>query len=82
MNSESSHYESTVTERGQVTLPKSLREQFGIKPGMVVRFDPSSEGLVIRKVTSGPHPIQEVFGILKDGVKTDDYLRKLRGKVE
>lgn len=29
---------STVTDKGQITLPKSLRDRLGIRPGMKVEF--------------------------------------------
>jgi AbrB family looped-hinge helix DNA binding protein len=30
---------AVVAERGQVTIPKSLREKLGISPGTVLEFD-------------------------------------------
>ena len=74
--------ESTITERGQITLPKGLRERLGLKPGTVVSFTPSAQGLLIRKTASETNPMREVFGVLKDRTRTNDYLHKIRGKVE
>lgn len=35
---------STVSEKGQVTLPKSLRERLGIRPGTRLEFSVDAEG--------------------------------------
>lgn len=32
-----------VTSKGQVTIPQSIREQFGIQPGAEVRFEIDGE---------------------------------------
>lgn len=42
-----------VTEKGQVTIPKGLRDELGIGPGTEVRFEREGESLVVRKI-SGP----------------------------
>jgi AbrB family looped-hinge helix DNA binding protein len=39
-----------VGERGQVTIPKDLRERFGIEPGTPVEFEAVEGRLVLRKV--------------------------------
>lgn len=62
-------------------LPKNLRERLGLKPGMVVVFVPSPQGLLIKKVGDEGH-MREVFGVLKDGIKTNDYLKKIRGDID
>lgn len=74
--------ESVISERGQITLPKKLRNRLGLKAGTRVTFVPSRQGLFIRKASAEGNPLQEVFGIVKDGLKTDKYLRQTRGDVE
>lgn len=37
---------STVSEKGQVTIPKKLRNQLGLKPGVVIEFK-SDQGKLI-----------------------------------
>ncbi len=37
-----------VGERGQVTIPKKLRERFGIKSKSVVVFEAREDGIMIR----------------------------------
>lgn len=41
---------SRVTDKGQTTIPKALREKYGIEPGDTVVWEDSDQGLVIRKV--------------------------------
>jgi antitoxin PrlF len=35
--------------KGQVVIPKELREQIGIGPGDDVAFEPADDGIVIRR---------------------------------
>lgn len=37
--------------KGQVVIPKDLREQIGIGPGDDVAFEPVDEGIVVRRVS-------------------------------
>jgi AbrB family looped-hinge helix DNA binding protein len=41
---------STVRERGQVTIPKPLRDRMGIKAGQRVEIEEQNGELVLRKV--------------------------------
>ena len=41
-----------VAERGQITIPKPLRERLGIKPGTVLDFDESEGRLIAVKAVS------------------------------
>ena len=42
-----------VTEKGQVTIPKELRDAFGIGAGSEVAFEVADDVIVVRKVTTG-----------------------------
>lgn len=41
---------SRITDKGQTTIPKELREKYGIEPGDRVIWEDTEEGIVIRKV--------------------------------
>ncbi len=44
-----------VTERGQITIPKELREKYGITPAVEVEFLDVPEGiLIVKRVTASP----------------------------
>jgi AbrB family looped-hinge helix DNA binding protein len=38
-----------ITRKGQVTIPKAFREEFGLEPGDEVVWESSEEGIVVRK---------------------------------
>ncbi len=69
---------STVSEKGQVTIPKSLRDRLGIRPGVVVEFGEEGGRLVARKVHPRD-PVDAAYGILRLGRSTDALLADLRG---
>jgi len=37
---------TTVTVKGQVTIPKKVRDHLDIRPGSVVEFEPAADGRV------------------------------------
>ena len=66
-----------VAERGQVTIPKKIRIQFGIQPGTMLDFQDDHGRIVVTKVGE-KNPVDEVFGTLGSGRSTDDIVRSLR----
>ena len=76
-----------VSERGQITIPKRLREQFGLDHNVEIEITPTDEGLLIRKCDDGQHPIDRVAGILDrlggpaiPFTSVDDYIEEIRGR--
>jgi antitoxin PrlF len=67
-----------VSEKGQVTIPKALRERLGLGPGQVLDFQERKGRLIAEKL-----PLQDtvssVYGILQLGRRTDSLMRDLRG---
>lgn len=55
---------SSVTTKGQVTIPVELRERFGIKPGDRVGFVADGDRIVLQRQETA---IEAVFGIVKSG---------------
>jgi len=70
---------ATVAERGQVTIPKPLRDKLGIRPGTRLDFMDDRGKLVAVKV-GDEDPVGRVFGCLGKGLKTDATIRSLRGR--
>lgn len=68
-----------VSEKGQVTIPKAVRDTLGLKPGTVLQFVASEGRLVGRKAVQ-----QDVFakwrgkGKLPAAVSVDAYLALVR----
>ncbi len=72
---------AVVSERGQVTIPKRLRERLGIEPGEVLDFAEENGRLVAVKVLPRGK-FDEVYGILKSRRSTDEVMLELRGPVD
>lgn len=70
---------AVVAERGQVTIPKLLRDRLGITPHTVVDFEEDSGRLILTKVVH-QDPVVEVIGCLRLGKPTDAVMKELRGE--
>lgn len=66
-----------VAERGQVTIPKSLRDKLGIRPGTALEFVAKDGALIARKAETDP--VSSVFGCLGGRINTDKLIGMLRG---
>lgn len=74
---------STVTSKGQVTIPKRVRERLGLQPGDKVSFELDAEGYVRlvnaeAPLPSAPSRFAKVRGTLKTGMTTDEIMKLLR----
>ncbi len=69
-----------VAERGQVTIPKALRERPGIRPGTILEFTEEAGRLVAVKATPQDE-LDLVYGTLGCGRRTDDLIAGLRGSL-
>ena len=74
-----------ISERGQITIPKPLRDRFGLNHNVEVDITPTEHGLLIRKRVAAEHPVERVYGILGrgalgKGVSVDGYIDEIRGR--
>ncbi len=74
-----------ISERGQITIPKPLRDRFGMNHNVEVAIIPTEQGLLIQKRTVAKHPVDRISGILDsgtlgDGGSVDDYIEEIRGR--
>lgn len=69
---------TTVSEKGQITIPKRLRDRLGLRPGTVLEFEEANGRLVGRKLVAANH-LDELVGILELPGGTDAFLREIRG---
>lgn len=67
-----------VSEKGQVTIPKALRERLGIRPGEVLDFEERSGELVARK-TDARDPVDALYGTLALPARPDRLIDEMRG---
>jgi antitoxin PrlF len=72
---------SRVTEKGQITVPKRLRERLGILPGDQLELVEEEGRLVVMKTVPGDgDPVAAVYGILHLDVSADEAIQALRGE--
>jgi AbrB family looped-hinge helix DNA binding protein len=65
--------ESTVTSKGQITIPKAVREMLHLEVGDMVYFDVKDDGTVVLRARNAP--VESLFGMLKGKSKLRRPLR-------
>jgi AbrB family looped-hinge helix DNA binding protein len=68
---------SVVSEKGQVTIPKALRDSLAIRPGTELDFVEEDGALVARRVVAGD-PLDALFGLLPR-LDVDEAIAEMRG---
>ncbi len=77
-----------VTEKGQVTIPKDIRDRLNIGPGSEVDFVADDRGARLVVISNGASTSQDDFATWINGVSgtfdtggmtTDEYMEWLRG---
>jgi antitoxin PrlF len=69
---------SRVTERGQVTIPKRLRDRLGIRAGQILEFEERGGRIVLSK-RMPRDPVDELYGILSFERSSDELMEEIRG---
>lgn len=71
-----------VTKRGQVTIPKQLRDELGIVAGITVTFERAGDTVVIRKSHDprGCAVVDRLRGLGDVNMTTDEILALTRGE--
>ena len=69
-----------IGDRGQVTIPKDIREQYGLLPNIEVEFIQEKNGVLIVKKIRDRSPVEQIYGILKKKQNTDNYIEAIRGR--
>lgn len=73
---------SRVTRKGQVTIPKRVRDYLGIEPGSIVEFDVTPDGQIVltnQDATPKPSRFEKVRGTATTKLTTDEIMTMLRG---
>ncbi|MBB1089281.1 AbrB/MazE/SpoVT family DNA-binding domain-containing protein [Lysobacter sp. SG-8] len=73
--------DATVAERGQITLPKAVRDALGLTKGTVLKVELEGSRIVLRK--SVDDAVSRARGRFKlDGfASTEEAMHALRGRV-
>jgi AbrB family looped-hinge helix DNA binding protein len=73
--------EATVAERGQITLPKAVRDALGLVKGTVLKVEIDGGRIILRKnVDDAIARVQGRFKLAEGFQSTDDALRAIRGR--
>jgi len=72
-----------VTSKGQVTIPKAVRDHLGIAPGSEVTFRRAPDGSIVIEKADGtrqPSRFAKLVGIAGPGPSTDEIMAMTRGE--
>lgn len=72
--------EATVAERGQITLPKAVRDALGLTKGTLLKVELEGGRIILRKNVDDALSRARGRFKLPNGVSTDDVMRELRGR--
>ena len=76
---------TTVTSKGQVTIPKAVRDRLNLKPGNAVDFELTPDGRVVLAKAGKKPPVprkgrfDRLRGIMKSDMTTDEIMALMRG---
>lgn len=71
-----------ITSKGQVTVPKEIRDLLNLKPGSEVNFRYRNNEIVLERA-DGAAPVsrfEKLRGHAGPGLSTDEVMRLLRGE--
>ena len=58
---------TTVSSKGQIVIPKALRERLRLTPGTALQIDVQGETLLMQRVVKGYGDWRTMRGMLRDG---------------
>jgi AbrB family looped-hinge helix DNA binding protein len=76
---------TTVTSKGQVTIPKRVRDALGLKPGSKVEIVAQKGTIATLKLAGQSRRseirkrLESVSGTMRLGMTTDEYMKLIRG---
>ncbi len=77
---------TTITSKGQVTIPKRIRDSLKLEPGAKVTFDVNKDGEIVLRKDGPPEErrldrFDRALGAaeIKTGCTTDEYMEMIRG---
>ena len=73
-----------VTSKGQITIPREIRQALGVQPGDRVLFESDNEGIRVRPLRT-VSPFAKYQGIGNPGIGSgrkaiNRWIRKIRGQ--
>lgn len=74
------HEIATVTSKGQITLPKTIRQALGIQSGSKIAFDLSGDHVIVTRVENVQHEdpaIGAFLALLENDIRTGKNISSL-----
>ena len=73
-----------ITSKGQITIPREVRQALGVRPGDRLLFETDDQGVRVRPLRT-ESPFAKYRGIGNPGIPSskkaiNDWLRKMRGE--
>ncbi|OIN92691.1 MAG: hypothetical protein AUJ20_06930 [Comamonadaceae bacterium CG1_02_60_18] len=73
-----------LTVKGQVTVPKAIRDFLGVSPGQEIDYEALSDGRVVifpvRREAVPGNPFKQLLGVGLRQRPTDEIMRETRGE--
>ena len=74
----------SLTVKGQITIPREVRQALGVRPGDRLLFETDDQGVRVRPLRT-ESPFAKYRGIGNPGIPSskkaiNDWLRKMRGE--
>jgi AbrB family looped-hinge helix DNA binding protein len=70
---------STVTSKGQITIPKAIRDHLRLRPGHRVEFEIDPKGLVVMRGRNGD--VRALKGIVRSKRKRPVSVAEMNGAI-
>ncbi|NPV45815.1 MAG: AbrB/MazE/SpoVT family DNA-binding domain-containing protein [Armatimonadetes bacterium] len=73
-------YRVKVGERGQITIPKALRDRYGLKKGVEVEVAGDRSVLRVRRAADIREAVAALTGTVVLDVTVDEFIEETRGR--
>ena len=74
-------HKATVTSKGQITIPREVRERLGLAQGDIIEFSVENGKTVVRPLRGGDNPFMPYAGAVsgfESIAEVNDWSRELR----
>lgn len=74
------HEVATITSKGQITLPKAIRQVLGVDAGDKLAFDVTGDRVIVTRVTDEPHEdpaIGSFLALLEKDIQSGRHITTL-----